>query len=876
MAISVQAAIRLQDLFSRPLMSVQAALKGTTANLQGFNAVSEASKGANLENMTSSVAVAETAIKKTTDSLQNMNTASQNIKGISLDGMKNSFANIGTAIQETTKKIFNFNTASQSVKSPSLNSMSASIAGMGTAIQNIEQKKRQLSLWDTSGIARCNSEINILRESMGRARKAQEGINSAIKTGNADKIKQAYEKFNQEVSKTDDIIRRNTTEQNNFNNSINNGNNNIKNSNGLFNGLAGKITAVAGAYMGVQAAGKTLGLSDTLTQTTARLDMMNDGLQTTEELQQKIFASAQRSRASYTDTADIVAQLGSRAGDAFSSNDETIAFAENLNKMFVIAGASQQEMSSASLQLTQALGSGVLRGEELNAVFESAPNVIQAIADYIGKPIGKVRELASEGLITADIVKNAMLTATTTSDINKQFESMPMTFGQIATSIKNQALVKFQPILEKLNEIANSEKFQNMVTGVIGGITVLASVATEIFDMAIKVGEFMGAVGNNIKENWGTIAPAVMGIVTVMGLYKAAVIAYNVVQGVSNGIQAIASAVSTAHAAATGAATAATTGATVAQTSFNASLLACPLTWIVIAIIAVIAAVYAVVGAFNKMTDSSVSATGIIAGSIATVGALIYNQFLGVMDIVKGVIEFFFNKWVAFANFFGNVFNDPIGSIIHLFGDLADNVLGVIEKIASAIDKVFGSNLASAVSGWRSSLEDMTNFAAKKFGNGEYKKLYNELDINSTLDDLGINLERKDYNDAFNKGAEFGEGIDDKVKGISDQLKGLMEDVKDGNEINKDGFGNSGDTNVGEVGKVKNIKGDVDISKEDLKALRELATTEYMQNVNNNTNAPVLNIRIAEVKETADINKIIDSLTKRVGEGLSVTAEGVY
>lgn len=197
---------------------------------------------------------------------------------------------------------------------------------------------------------------------------------------------------------------------------------------------------------------KTIDLSDEMTQTTARLNLINDGLQTTAELQDMIMASANRSRASYSSMADVVAKLGLRAGDAFSSNKEIIAFAENLNKMFVIAGASQEEMRSASLQLTQALGSGVLRGEELNAVFEAAPNVIQAIADYMEVPIGQIRDLAAEGQITAEIVKNALLSAT--DEINKQFESMPMTFGQVTTIIGNTLLQAFEPVIQAIGKAA--------------------------------------------------------------------------------------------------------------------------------------------------------------------------------------------------------------------------------------------------------------------------------------------------------------------------------------------------------------------------------------------------------------------------------------
>jgi tape measure domain-containing protein len=209
------------------------------------------------------------------------------------------------------------------------------------------------------------------------------------------------------------------------------------------------IERLVKGLISIAAIKKTIDLADEMTQTTARLNLINDGLQTTEELQDMIMASANRSRTSYASMADVVAKLGLRAGDAFNnSNKEVIAFAETLNKMFVIAGASQEEVISASLQLTQALGSGVLRGEELNSVFKAAPNIIQAIADYMKVPIGQIRDLASEGLITADIVKNALFAAA--GKVDEQFRNMPMTFGQAWAVIQNTLLETFLPLIQTI------------------------------------------------------------------------------------------------------------------------------------------------------------------------------------------------------------------------------------------------------------------------------------------------------------------------------------------------------------------------------------------------------------------------------------------
>lgn len=193
-----------------------------------------------------------------------------------------------------------------------------------------------------------------------------------------------------------------------------------------------------------------LELADSMTTTRARLDLMNDGLQTTAELQDMIMKSANRSRAAYSTTADAVAKMGIMAGDAFSSNEELIAFSELINKQFTIAGTSAAGIDAAMLQLTQAMSSGVLRGEELNSVSEQAPTIIQTIADYLGVPIGKIREMAAEGQITSTIVKNAMLASA--DEINAKFAAMPMTFSQVWTIAKNIALEAFTPVLTLIGQ----------------------------------------------------------------------------------------------------------------------------------------------------------------------------------------------------------------------------------------------------------------------------------------------------------------------------------------------------------------------------------------------------------------------------------------
>lgn len=281
-------------------------------------------------------------------------------------------------------------------------------------------------------------------------------------------------------------------------------------------GIVKKVAATVGTVIGVK---KIVSLSDGIVETTARLDLMNDGLQTTAELQEKIFQSAQRSKAAYQPFADSIAALGMQAKDAFSSNEEIIAFMEQVNKTFAIAGTDSTGAASTMYNLTQALATGVLRGQDLNAVMSNAQPIVQNIADYMGVPVGHIRDMAAEGLITADVVKNAMFAAA--EETNAKFEGMPLTFGQIMTTMKNAALMEFEPILMKINEIANSEKFDTFVANVTAGLAAIATTALSLFDTLMTIGNF-------IYDNWSVIEPILWGVVGAVVAWKIAQIALNV------------------------------------------------------------------------------------------------------------------------------------------------------------------------------------------------------------------------------------------------------------------------------------------------------------------------------------------------------------
>ena len=362
----------------------------------------------------------------------------------------------------------------------------------------------------------------------------------------------------------------------------------------------------------------------------------------------------------------------------------------------------------------------------------------------------------------------------------------------------------------------------------------------------------LNGVVSFMAENWSIISPILAGVAAAIALVNAPLL-------VQAGLWLWNSVLVPAYTAVVGflqlgygVLTGSTAAASAAQLMYNNALLACPLTWILLIIIAVIAIIYAVIAAINKLTDKSISATGVIVGSLMAAVAFIWNLFLGLLDIVLAVVNWMWNKWAAFANFFANLFNDPIGSIIHLFGDLADNVLGILESIAKGIDKVFGSNLAGAVQGWRSGLDSMVEEAANKYGNGSYEKVMDEINLSSE----SLGLSRWAYSDAYNTGYKWGEGVDDKISEAFDNSS-AAEDIA----ATAENTGKSADS--------------LEITSEELKYLRDIAerdtvnkftTAEIKVDMTNNNN----------INKDMDLDGVVDYLVVGVNEAMEKAAEGVH
>lgn len=717
-----------------------------------------------------------------------------------------------------------------------MNNMQNRLQAIQQRIQTIESNPLNM------GSDTANAELEQLRGQLDQAVQEQEALNRAVENMDVEAANQAYLRLSQTVGNTERYIRDNVDEQGRFNREIEEGTNEA-------NSLMQTIKGAVAAYATIQTLSTALNLSDQLTSTTARLNLMNDGLQSTQDLQNMIYLSAERARGSYQATADAVSKLGLMAGDAFGSSEEIIAFMEQVNKQFTIAGTEAAGIDAAMLQLTQAMGSGVLRGEEYNSILEQAPNIIQAIADYMEVPKGQLKDMAAEGQITADIVKAAMFAAA--DDTNAKFEQMPKTFSQIWTSFQNTALMAFQPVLQRMNEIANSEAFQEFVNNAIEGLSMVAGIALEIFDLLVGVA---GAVA----DNWSWLSPIIYGVAAALAVYygwllltKGAEMAMAAVHGivaVAKGIMA----------AATMLVTGATWAETTAQYGLNAAMYACPIVWIIILIIALIALFYAAVAAVNKFAGTSVSATGIICGAFMVALAFIGNIFVALWNLVVDVFVLIYNLVATVANFIGNVFTDPIGAVCRLFFDLADTVLGILQALASAIDAIFGSNLAGSVQGWRDSLGGWVD---DTFGKGD------EIMAKMNADDM--KLGRFEYGAAWDAGYSFGEGIDESIANFDPSS------LFNTNVPGADDYANLGNYGSGIAGNTGKIADSMDITEEDLKYLRDIAEQEA---VNRFTTAEITieQTNHNTVSGKMDLDGIVSGLTDAANEAVDRIAEGVH
>lgn len=697
----------------------------------------------------------------------------------------------------------------------------ADISDLQGRIQAIRGYIRQIESkpCDLVSAAEAN-ELERLRMQLESIKGAQLELNSAVNAMDVSEANRAYLQLSQTVGSTERYIRDNAEAQERFNQKIEGG---ISGSDRLTQSIKG----IAAAYISVRSLGKVLNLSDEMTQTTARLNMMNDGQRTTAELQEMIFQSAQRSRGSYQETADAVAKLGLMAGDAFGSSAEVVAFMEQVNKQFRIAGTGADGVRAAMLQLTQAMGSGVLRGEEFNSIFEQAPTIMQSIADYLEVPIGKLRDMAAEGEITAGVVKAAMFVAA--DETNARFESMPMTFEQVWTSFENQALMAFQPVLEKLNEIANSDKFQKFADNATDSLADVADAALDVLNGLIDIANF-------VSDNWSVMGPIISGVAGAMLAYVGA-----------------------------------TKAAKVAQDLFNTSLNACPLIWI-------ITGIFALLTVFQLLWDNCEGFRKFISNMWAEqtkILSVFYNSVI--VPIANGAIDIQHNLMGAVR--------DLCVGIVNLFAEMA---IGVIENIDWVKDSLKGMidmyNSIASTMGWKQlnadvllsadGIDSIRNETVSRLNSMFNDTMYKPLE-ELNLENVFKGIDNMEEFLSTHKISEIADMLFSSLFGENGALTGVGTGIGLGLGLGSDDFSDlyQGVYNIDE--NTGNIADFLSMTDEELKYLRDIAeretinrftTAEITIEQNNNNN----------ISSDADIDGIMNGITDAVTEAVFIVTEGVH
>lgn len=629
---------------------------------------------------------------------------------------------------------------------------------------------------------------------LNQARAGLGEVNLAVR-----EMEENYRRAAQQEQQVTRNIRQSTQAEQQLNASIRGGNDALDD----MVGKAKNLAATIGASVGLK---KLIELSDQMTSTTARLNFIVDDGGSVKALEAKIMASAQRSRAAYLDTASAIASMGANAGAAFTSNDELIAFMEQVNKQFVIGGASAQRQAAAMLQLTQAMAAGALRGEELNSILENAPGIARAIEQYMGIAEGSIKSYAEKGAVSATVVKNALLSIA--DETNAKFNGMAMTWGQVWTQMGNIALKVTQPLLTAINWLANN-------LSVIGPILLGLGTAFLVFQVA---------------AHWTQIAAV------ATAAYHAVVNLLSIGFGVLTGNTAAASA---------------------AVFTFNSALLASPITWIIMLIAVVIGLLYGVVAIINKVTGSSISATGLICGAIAVAGAFIGNTVIGLLNaLIQYIWAIFVAPFLGIVEWILNVCNGGFNS----FGDAVANLIGQIigwflnlgKVVTTIIDAIFGTN-------WTAGLESLQS-SVTAWGKNENAIT---LDKNAPTVDY-----RFEYGDAWAAGNDFGKGIDAKIGGM----------------FNTGGLGDSSGFDLGDIAAYTGETADntgktadaLAVTEEQLEYLRDIAERDA---INRFTTAEVkidMTGMTNRIDGSADLDGVISQLTEGFTEALVTAAEGVH
>ncbi len=579
---------------------------------------------------------------------------------------------------------------------------------------------------------------------------------------------------------------------------------------------SGKLSKYLNAANLIKAAIKGMEIADEFININSRLELVNDGLQTQSELQDKIFQAADRSSGSYSDMASTVSTLGSNAKDVFKTNDEAIAFTELLQKSMKVSGVSGAEQSNAMGQVAQTMGNGTLTSGDFNSIMDKVPTIMDALITATGKSEEELNGLASAGLMTADIIKDAMFIAC--DQINEQFDSMDVTFAEIWSRIKNAALQAIQPIIGAVSELINSATFKDIVDSIIIGINFLSSAVSGIIDF--------------IVTNW----PLIQSILTAIGLYLAVTLLPGFIKvGIAGLISGLKIAVGWIAAYAP-----------------------------MIMMIAIIALI------IHVLTDAGVTATDVfsaITGSINVVIQFFKNLGLEVANIALGIGS----AIGALGTNIEAAFHNAISSVQSWWYGMLSTALTVIGKIAEELNKL--PFVKFDYSGITSAADDYAAKAAEAAGNKkEYANISDAFNKGySTFDTFQDGW----VPEAYQSGSDWGANKVKQLEGMFDKMTVKNMDMdKDKNKIFiPDDFKMDPITANGTA---ENNSVEVNMENEDIKYLRDIAERDYINKFSTNTLAPNVAISFGDVHQEADADKVAGRIKMILQEEIATAAEGAY
>ena len=720
--------------------------------------------------------------------------------------------------------------------------LSAPVMRMATAMRSLvsEMEAADRKNIDPKG-------LSLMKDSISKANMEMRGLQSTM-------------------AQSSGVTNQNISAQNDWNRAISNGKSNM-------NGLVGKLKAAIGLYALLNGAKNLIRLSDEAMTIDAKLNLITDNAGQKNNLKMAMYQMAQDARVPLNAFANDVAKLGILAGKRFAGNGEIVQFMGNAAKAFKIAGASASETTGAMTQLNQALASGVLQGDEFRSIRENAPLITQAIAKEMGVSQDHLKQLASEGQITADVVRRAVLGMT--NDLNKDFGKLPMTWRDVWTQASNFAIRKLDGVLRIINRLANSEKFRAMATSIAGSFEIAAGIMTRAFERAIEVAGW-------VYEKWDMLKipiAVLIGLMTFYQMTQAAVTVSTWAYTTAMGFKAAAEMASAG----------ASFMATVAQHGLNKAIWAFPGTWIVAAIIAVVIALTYLVIAMGKSVSGATTTAGGIAAAFAWMAAAIWNTFASIVNMYV----FFVNAGIRMANGvidainglvagaatgmsnFANVFVEAFNWIMRKADEFVNGILQKMQGLGPLFSAI-GINLPSSTGG--AFQLSKVSLSAQKIGhigmiNGGKNELLSQKDPHAEAEKAAKVWDKK-QNDFLNG-----------LKGAKDDFKDMLGfDPKDlgGAKNPEQGTGNSGGKG-GDVGKNTGKTADntgkmassLEDTEEEMRYLRELAEQEHINQFttaeikvemnNNNT-----------LEKDADIDDVIRKLTEKIEEKMNRVAEGVY